>query len=92
MRLRQIIDEVMYEIRELSGQEYVDEYATKKAESIPTETAHMPEAAGGTSGTATSRRRPGAARPRSSERARADAGGGTSCQVTNPAAIAAQEA
>jgi 1-acyl-sn-glycerol-3-phosphate acyltransferase len=28
--LRQIIDEVMYEIRELSGQEYVDEYATKK--------------------------------------------------------------
>jgi 1-acyl-sn-glycerol-3-phosphate acyltransferase len=27
---RQIIDEVMYEIRELSGQEYVDEYATKK--------------------------------------------------------------
>ncbi|MCB1030807.1 MAG: 1-acyl-sn-glycerol-3-phosphate acyltransferase [Acidimicrobiales bacterium] len=28
--LRQIIDEVMYEIRELSGQEYVDEYANKK--------------------------------------------------------------
>ena len=27
---RQIIDEVMYEIRELSGQEYVNEYATKK--------------------------------------------------------------
>lgn len=27
---RQIIDEVMYEIRELSGQDYVDEYATKK--------------------------------------------------------------
>jgi 1-acyl-sn-glycerol-3-phosphate acyltransferase len=33
--LRQIIDEVMYEIRELTGQEYVDEYATKKAESFP---------------------------------------------------------
>ncbi|HJR25591.1 MAG TPA: lysophospholipid acyltransferase family protein [Acidimicrobiales bacterium] len=33
--LRQIIDEVMYEIRELSGQEYVDEYATKKAEHFP---------------------------------------------------------
>jgi 1-acyl-sn-glycerol-3-phosphate acyltransferase len=33
--LRQIIDEVMYEIRELSGQEYVDEYATKKAETFP---------------------------------------------------------
>ena len=47
MRLRQIIDEVMYEIRELSGQEYVDEYATKKAESIPTETASMPESASG---------------------------------------------
>jgi 1-acyl-sn-glycerol-3-phosphate acyltransferase len=32
MVLRSIIDEVMFEIRELSGQEYVDEYATKKAE------------------------------------------------------------
>ena len=30
MVLRQIIDEVMYEIRTLTGQEYVDEYATKK--------------------------------------------------------------
>ena len=35
MVLRQIIDEVMFEIRELTGQEYVDEYATKKAESFP---------------------------------------------------------
>jgi len=33
--LRQIIDEVMFEIRELTGQEYVDEYATKKAEGLP---------------------------------------------------------
>jgi 1-acyl-sn-glycerol-3-phosphate acyltransferase len=33
--LRQIIDEVMFEIRELTGQEYVDEYATKKAETFP---------------------------------------------------------
>ena len=33
--LRQITDEVMYEIRELSGQEYVDAYATKKAETFP---------------------------------------------------------
>jgi 1-acyl-sn-glycerol-3-phosphate acyltransferase len=42
--LRQIIDEVMFEIRELSGQEYVDEYATKKAESFPSaQTAHVPE-------------------------------------------------
>lgn len=29
MLLRRLIDEVMYEVRELSGQEYVDEYATK---------------------------------------------------------------
>ena len=29
---REMIDEVMYEIRELSGQEYVDTYATKKPE------------------------------------------------------------
>lgn len=33
--LRQIIDEVMFEIRGLTGQDYVDEYATKKAESFP---------------------------------------------------------
>ena len=30
MVLRQIVDEVMYEIRNMTGQEYVDEYATKK--------------------------------------------------------------
>jgi 1-acyl-sn-glycerol-3-phosphate acyltransferase len=42
--LRQIIDEVMFEIRDLTGQEYVDEYATKKAETFPTaETAHVIE-------------------------------------------------
>jgi 1-acyl-sn-glycerol-3-phosphate acyltransferase len=41
--LRQIIDEVMFEIRELSGQEYVDEYATKKAEHFPSaEPVHVP--------------------------------------------------
>jgi 1-acyl-sn-glycerol-3-phosphate acyltransferase len=33
MLLRQITDEVMYEIRNLSGQEYVDSYAGKGAES-----------------------------------------------------------
>ena len=47
---RQIIDEVMFEIRSLSGQEYVDEYASKKAEGIPAaETAKVVEldAAGG---------------------------------------------
>jgi len=32
---RQIIDEVMFEIREMTGQDYVDEYASKKAEGIP---------------------------------------------------------
>jgi len=35
MALRQITDEVMYEIRSLSGQEYVDTYATKKSENLP---------------------------------------------------------
>ena len=37
--LRQITDEVMYEIRSMTGQEYVDEYATKQAEALPAETA-----------------------------------------------------
>lgn len=37
--LRQITDEVMYEIRNLSGQDYVDHYATKTHEAIPTEPA-----------------------------------------------------
>ena len=32
MILRQITDEVMYEIRNLSGQEYVDSYAGRSAE------------------------------------------------------------
>lgn len=35
MLLRQITDEVMFEIRSLTGQEYVDEYATKQAETFP---------------------------------------------------------
>ena len=44
MVLRQIIDEVMFEIRELTGQDYVDEYATKKSETFPSaETAHVVE-------------------------------------------------
>jgi 1-acyl-sn-glycerol-3-phosphate acyltransferase len=42
MVLRQLIDEVMYEIRELSGQEYVDEYANKKKAAAP---APVPEPA-----------------------------------------------
>jgi 1-acyl-sn-glycerol-3-phosphate acyltransferase len=39
--LRQIIDEVMFEIRSLTGQEYVDTYATKKAEALPADTAQV---------------------------------------------------
>jgi 1-acyl-sn-glycerol-3-phosphate acyltransferase len=38
--LRRIIDEVMFEIRELTGQEYVDQYATKRPEGVPAEVAH----------------------------------------------------
>lgn len=39
--LRQLTDEVMYSIRDLSGQEYVDTYATKQHESIPAQPAHI---------------------------------------------------
>jgi 1-acyl-sn-glycerol-3-phosphate acyltransferase len=35
--LRQITDELMFEIQQLSGYEYVDTYATKKAEDVPTD-------------------------------------------------------
>jgi 1-acyl-sn-glycerol-3-phosphate acyltransferase len=35
MVLRQITDEVMYEIRNLSGQDYVDTYATKPVPAVP---------------------------------------------------------
>ncbi len=43
--LREITDELMYEIRELSGQEYVDTYATKQADALPAETSQIPVAA-----------------------------------------------
>jgi len=39
--LRQLTDEVMYEIRELSGQEYVDEYATRRSEDLPADPARV---------------------------------------------------
>ena len=39
MVLREITDELMYEIQALTGQEYRNVYATKRAESIPTEQA-----------------------------------------------------
>ncbi len=41
--LRQITDEVMFEIRNLTGQEYVDEYATKPAASSGATVVHLPE-------------------------------------------------
>ena len=37
--LRQITDELMFEIRELTGQEYRNTYATKNAESLPADKA-----------------------------------------------------
>jgi 1-acyl-sn-glycerol-3-phosphate acyltransferase len=41
MALRELTDELMYEIGQLSGYEYVDTYATKKAEGIPVDIAHV---------------------------------------------------
>ena len=41
LALRELTDEVMYEICQLSGYEYVDTYATKQAEDIPSEVAHV---------------------------------------------------
>jgi 1-acyl-sn-glycerol-3-phosphate acyltransferase len=38
---RELTDEVMYEIAELSGYEYVNTYATKQAEDIPTDVARV---------------------------------------------------
>jgi 1-acyl-sn-glycerol-3-phosphate acyltransferase len=41
---RQIADELMYEIGQLSGQQYVDRYATRTAESLPAATAQLTDA------------------------------------------------
>jgi 1-acyl-sn-glycerol-3-phosphate acyltransferase len=41
MALRELTDEVMYEIGQLSGYEYLDTYATKQAEDIPTDDARV---------------------------------------------------
>ncbi len=38
LALRALTDELMFEIRELTGQEYRNVYATRRAESLPTET------------------------------------------------------
>jgi 1-acyl-sn-glycerol-3-phosphate acyltransferase len=39
MILRDMVDEVMFEIRELTGQEYVDHYASKRPEALSAEVA-----------------------------------------------------
>jgi 1-acyl-sn-glycerol-3-phosphate acyltransferase len=41
LALRDVADEVMYEIQQLSGYEYVDTYATRHAEDVPAEIAHV---------------------------------------------------
>ncbi len=41
LALRELTDEVMYEISQLSGYEYVDSYATKHAEDIPSDVARV---------------------------------------------------
>jgi 1-acyl-sn-glycerol-3-phosphate acyltransferase len=39
--LRELTDEVMYEICQLSGYEYVDTYATRRAEDVPSDTVRL---------------------------------------------------
>ncbi|HUI47770.1 MAG TPA: lysophospholipid acyltransferase family protein [Acidimicrobiia bacterium] len=41
LALRELTDEVMFEICQLSGYEYVDTYSTKQAEDIPTDAARV---------------------------------------------------
>jgi 1-acyl-sn-glycerol-3-phosphate acyltransferase len=41
LALRDVADEVMYEITQLSGYEYVDTYATKRAEDVPVDIGHV---------------------------------------------------
>ena len=42
LALRDVADEVMFEIGQLCGYEYSDTYATKKAEDVPVDIAHVP--------------------------------------------------
>jgi 1-acyl-sn-glycerol-3-phosphate acyltransferase len=57
MVLRQIIDEVMFEIRHLSGQEYVDTYATKSDRAlVVSEPAKLVEATASANGHRADRR------------------------------------
>ncbi len=41
LALREYTDEIMYEIAQLSGYEYVDTYATRQADGISSEVAHV---------------------------------------------------
>ena len=41
LALRAVADEVMFEIAQLSGYEYVDTYATRQAEDVPVEVGHV---------------------------------------------------
>jgi 1-acyl-sn-glycerol-3-phosphate acyltransferase len=41
LALREFTDEVMYEIAQLSGYEYVDTYATRKSEDLASDVAHV---------------------------------------------------
>lgn len=50
LSFRQMMDEVMFGIRELSGQQYVDTYATKHAEDLPSEVAHIASVNGDVNG------------------------------------------
>jgi hypothetical protein len=38
---RQLIDEVMFEIREMTGQPYRDAYATKRPDALPAEPSRV---------------------------------------------------
>ncbi len=38
---RELTDELMYDIRELTGQQYIDRYATKTAETLPSDVAKV---------------------------------------------------
>ncbi len=41
LALRDIADEIMFELQQLTGYEYVDTYATKQAEDLPSETVRL---------------------------------------------------
>ena len=74
--LRQLTDELMYEIRDLSRQEYVDEYATRKHDAMPAQpTAVVLGADGNGSRAADERLSPRASRIRADRVAGTGSGG-----------------